>query len=124
MVVSSDSLKDTKNKVDYSGTYEITEEVSDGLPVYVLYDRPTAVNGVGKRVATKKFALLYSEDRWKITYFGYRSTDHFLACLKCPAGTTCYGGAAKPYVWVAVTNDDNGNIIVSPAPQMAVIETV
>jgi hypothetical protein len=121
VIVSSDSLKGT-NAVDYSGAYEISDEYSDGLPVYVLYDRQSSNNGIGKRVTTKKFALLYSEDRWKITYFGYRATEHFLACLKCPPGTTCYGGAAKPYVWVAATNDNDGNISISPAPYMSVVE--
>lgn len=121
--MNSDSQAKT-HSVDYAGTYEITDETSEGQPVYVLYDRTSYKSGGSNRRVMKKYALLYSEDRWKITYFGYRSTDHFLACLKCPGGTTCYGGAAKPYVWVAATSDYAGNVIVSPAPHMTVIETV
>lgn len=105
-----------EKKEPFEGTYRISEEMSGGQPVYIKIQE----GKFGQHI--KAYALLYDTDRWKITYFGYRKTDHFLACLKCPPGTTCYGHAAKPYVWLLVSKDPNdvSNVVILSADNMMV----
>ena len=90
--------------------------MSGGQPVYVKVQEGASGTHM------KAYALLYDTDRWKITYFGYRKTEHFLACLKCPKGTTCYGHAAQPYVWMLVSKDptDVKNMVILAAENMMV----